>query len=198
MAKDTIGLTDTLGIQRAHIFGISMGGLIAQEIALSYPERVHQLVLGCTGYGPLWWPQFSMNSANHLLHFLTRPTFNFRSFFTNLFFSQTTLKRQPERIKRFSQSIRKTPTAHETQLKQIAAMLCFDSYSRLRHIRAQSMIITGTEDCMVPPHNSDILTNHIPHTRLVKLEECGHNFFIESPKAVFEELVGFLKNEPLN
>jgi pimeloyl-ACP methyl ester carboxylesterase len=48
MADDVIGLMDHLGIKKAHILGISMGGMIAQQIAIHYPERINKLILGCT------------------------------------------------------------------------------------------------------------------------------------------------------
>jgi pimeloyl-ACP methyl ester carboxylesterase len=194
MAKDTLGLMDSLGIQRAHIFGVSLGGLIAQEIALGYPERVHQLVLGCTGCGPLWGVKFSLNHVNLWFDYLTNADFRSRKFITNLFFSQTFLNRHPDKLQRFGKRVRQLPTPLETQLKQISAMLCFDSYSRLRHIQAPSLIMTGTEDYMVPPRNSDILAKHIPRSRLVTFKGCGHAFIIEATEAVAEELIGFLES----
>jgi pimeloyl-ACP methyl ester carboxylesterase len=194
MVKDTIGLMDSLGIERAHIFGVSMGGLIAQEIALNYPDRVRQLALGCTCCGPLWGVKFSLNNFNLWIDYLTRADVRSRNLFTNLFFSKSFLTRHPDKLISFRERAQKYPTCLEIQLKQIGAMLCFDSYWRLRQIQAPSLVMTGTEDCMVPPLNSDILAELIPHTRLTKLNGCGHGFIIEAAEAVSRELMNFLES----
>ncbi len=88
MAKDTLGLMDALGIQQAHILGVSMGGMIAQEIALNDPERVRQLVLGFTACGFWSGATMSPNLVNLWLDYSTRAEVRKRRFLTNLFFHE--------------------------------------------------------------------------------------------------------------
>jgi pimeloyl-ACP methyl ester carboxylesterase len=192
MAADTVGLLGVLEISRAHIFGISMGGMIAQEIALRHPDCVDKLILGCTGCGGrrgamvfparhrLWWG------------YLTQPRVRSRKLMTNLLFSQNFLNQRPAALKEFGRRARLAPMPLGAQMRQFGAMLCFDSYRRLSRVQSPTLVITGTKDYMAVPRNADILARRIPGARLVKLECCGHAFILEDEAQTTRHLLDFL------
>ena len=192
MAADTVGLMDAIGIARAHIFGISMGGMVAQEIALRYPEHVDRLILGCTGCGKrgafvfpdrtrLWWG------------YLSRPGVRSRRLMTNLLFSQKFLNQHPEILTEFGRRTRLAPMPFSTQVKQIAAMLCFDSYRRLPQLQMPTLVMTGTRDYMAEPRNADILARRIHRAEVVRLEGRGHAFIAEAEEETARQILAFLK-----
>jgi pimeloyl-ACP methyl ester carboxylesterase len=179
MAADTVGLLNALGLAAAHVFGISMGGMIAQELALRYPHRVRKLVLGCTSCGTRG-ALFDLRRGGLWWDYLTQPRVRSRKLLTNLMFSPEYLNRNREALRRFGQRSRIAPMPIRIQLKQIAAMLGFDTYERLPRLQAPTLVMTGTRDYMAVPRNSEILARRIPGARLVKLEGCGHAFIAEA------------------
>jgi pimeloyl-ACP methyl ester carboxylesterase len=194
MAADTVGLLNALGLAAAHVFGVSMGGMIAQELALRYPRRIRKLVLGCTSCGTrgalfdiqrgrLWWD------------YLTQPRVRSRKLLTNLMFSPEYLSRDGEALRRFGQRSRIAPMPIRIQLKQIAAMLGFDTYDRLPRLQAPTLVMTGTRDFMAVPRNADILARRIPGARLVKLEDCGHAFIAEAEDQTVRHISSFLDRD---
>jgi pimeloyl-ACP methyl ester carboxylesterase len=194
MAADTVGLLNALGLAAAHVFGVSMGGMIAQELALRYPHRVRKLVLGCTSCGRrgalfdiqrggLWWD------------YLTQPRVRSRKLLTNLMFSPEYLSRNGEALRRFGQRSRIAPMPIRIQLKQIAAMLDFDTYERLPRLQAPTLVMTGTRDYMAVPRNADILARRIPGARLVKLDGCGHAFIAEAEEETARHISDFLSTD---
>jgi pimeloyl-ACP methyl ester carboxylesterase len=191
LAADTVGLLDLLGIEHAHIFGVSMGGMIAQQIALSYPGRVQKLILGCTTCG-LFGARFSLNHARLLKAYLTRPRVRSRPLPNNLVFSQAFLASHPETLECFSQRVQIAPMPLKVKIKQLGALFCFNSYPRLPCISAPTLVISGTADCLVVPRNSHILARRIPGARLVFLKGCGHGFIAEAEAPTARCILNFL------
>jgi pimeloyl-ACP methyl ester carboxylesterase len=83
------------------------------------------------------------------------------------------------------------------QIKQIAAMLCFDSYRRLPRLQMPTLVMTGTRDYMAVPRNADILARRIPGAHLVKLEGCGHVYIAEAKEETAQHMLSFLNTEPV-
>lgn len=193
MAKDTLGLMDAVGIERAHILGVSMGGLIAQDIAIHYPERVRRLVLGCTACGIWKGVKLSIGRTKLWLNYLTKQDVRSRKFMTNIAFSQTYLEKNPDEIRSLGKRTRNFIMPLKNQLKQMMAVYIYDTYLKLGRITAPTLVMTGTEDYMVAPRNSDILAKRIPDARLVKFKGCGHAFVNEAEEAVATELIDFLE-----
>ena len=191
MAADTVGLLDALDIAAAHIFGISMGGMIAQEIALSHPRRVDKLILGCTSCGTRG-ALLSVDRSRLWRAYLTQPGVRSRPLMTNLLFSQEFLNHNREALKNFGRRAQLAPMPLKTQLKQLAAMLCFDTYRRLPRVKVPTLVMTGTRDYMAVPRNSNILARRIPGARLVKLEGCGHAFIAEAEEQTVRHISTFL------
>jgi pimeloyl-ACP methyl ester carboxylesterase len=191
MSTDTVGLLDALGIGKTHVFSISMGGMIAQEIALSHPDRVDKLILGCTTCGH-WGAFLSLQRGRLWWDYLSNPRVRSRSLMTNLLFSQEFLNNHREELKSFGQRASIAPMPTSIQLKQIAAMLCFDTFIRLPRLQNPTLVMTGTQDYMAVPRNSTILARRIPGARLVKLQGCGHAFIAEAEAQTAGHILDFL------
>lgn len=182
-AADTVGLMNALGISRAHTFGISMGGMIAQELALNYPDRVDRLVLGCTHAGGAG---FTMPSAEALkamtpprgasLDEIARQNIT-------ILFGPKFPEENPDLIEAMIRRYVENPPSRRPFVQQLFAAIGHDCYDRLEGIRKQALILTGDADLLVPPENSETLQARIPGSRLVRLREAGHVFFIEDPRA---------------
>lgn len=192
-ADDTAELMKSLDIAKAHVLGVSMGGYVAQELAINYPEMVRSLVLGCTGAGG---QSAVMMSSDRLKKFTDIDGLSPEEILKkdmDIYFSDQFVKEHPEEIKKFIEiSLRyyQPPDAFE---RQFAACLKHDTLHRLGRITVPTLIMSGDDDFLVPPENSRILKNLIPHAKLIFLEGKRHCFFIEEAERFNQEVVSFLK-----
>ena len=198
MVDDTIGLMDHLGIQKAHILGVSMGGMIAQELAINYPERVNKLVLGCTfacrnGSSGLTsgaskameaYESSSKNEASirRLVDIIIDLTFN-RTLYRVIFIPLMKIA-----IGLSGLSVLNGVAG------QLDAILEHDAADRLWMVRAPTLVITGTEDRLVNPVSSDFIANLVPKAKLVKVEGGSHGFSGEMSNEFNTEVLDFLRN----
>lgn len=199
MADDVVGLLDIIGIDAAHIFGISMGGLIAQNLALRYPQRVINLVLACTHCGGTHYVAADAKVVWRLLDFeraqkLT-PEENLREMMP-LMCSQQFLDDNPGIIEQFVVWNTKYPTPLHGSTRQLEAMQGHDTYARLPEINAPTLVISGDIDKIVPVENSKLLADRIPDAELVIIENMGHGFFIEAADEFNKTVLDFLKRHP--
>ncbi|MEJ2294620.1 MAG: alpha/beta hydrolase, partial [Candidatus Lokiarchaeota archaeon] len=119
LADDTVGLIDALNINRFHVFGISMGGMIAQELVLNYPERVEKLILGCTNCGG----SKQVPPSQEVLAILSRPRENIPpgeliKSTISLVFTENFIKSNPEFIESYKNELLKSPISPETFQRQ--------------------------------------------------------------------------------
>jgi pimeloyl-ACP methyl ester carboxylesterase len=189
MAEDTIRLMDFLKIQKAHILGMSMGGLIAQEIAINYPQRVMKLVLGSTfacyddaANGPtphmIAAGELPPKQAYFRLIDACFNTFIFRYIFIPL------LKFRARRIKE----------SEITGIRaQVEGVKGFHSLDRLPLIKAPTLVLTGTGDRVIKPGSSETISQKIPGARLVKIKNGSHVVCVEKSKEFNQAVLGFLK-----
>lgn len=196
MADDAAALLDALGVDRAHVFGVSMGGMIAQELALNHAERVDRLVLGCTFAGgpnavragadvmALLTPQAGQSAEEQIRR--TRPAL----------VTERTMRERGEFLDEMMRIDLETPTPLETVVKQLAAIGEFDTYDRLPSIRAPTLVIHGDSDVLVPAENARILHERIPGSTLEIVPEAGHMFFWDQPEETAAILTSFLLRVP--
>jgi pimeloyl-ACP methyl ester carboxylesterase len=194
-ADDTDGLMEALGIRKANILGVSMGGYIAQELALNYPDRVKRLVLACTGPGgeravlasPERLKKFTANEGLTPEEILRKDM--------DIYFSDEYLKRNHEKMEGFIKlSLRyyQPPDAFE---RQFAACLGHDTVNRLSRIGAPTLILTGDDDPLVPPENSKILNELIPGSKLVFSPGKRHCFFMEEADRFNQMVIDFFESK---
>lgn len=193
MAGDAAALLDQLGIDRAHVLGLSMGGMIAQELALAYPERVARLVLLSTvarsrpAIIEPWLNLWARAAAGELdgdeLTLAMLPWM-----FTPALLSDHD---QLEAVlAEWAQDPYPAPAAGLRG--QVAACRTHDTLGRLAQITAPAFVLVGAEDILTPVSYSQELAEAIPGARLHVLERGGHLAFAEYPDDVVEAVLGFL------
>jgi 3-oxoadipate enol-lactonase len=208
MADDTAGLLDVLGIERAHVVGVSMGGMIAQELVLRYPQRVRGLVLACTYPEPdadvenlrqFTLSQFggSVDASGAMKVDLTaiNPLMFVQQLLPNVFNQSFIEKEMPKLIQMFSGALQ-YGFSMEAILGQVGAVMSHKATDRLHQIKSPTLVITGDADRLVPPAGSEILAREIPNAKLVKVPGGSHGFNFETPEIFNREVLEFLKTVP--
>ena len=194
MAGDIAGLLDTIGIGAAHIFGISMGGMIAQHFALNYPQRVISLMLGCTTYGGVRFIQPKPESMAALFDFerLKKSPEEFVRQLIPFFFSQEFIEKNPDIVEKMVAKYLEYPTPVHGAGNQAAAMMGHDTYELLLEIKSPTLVIAGDNDRLIPFENSRILASRIPKAELAIIKGAGHLFFIEDAEEANKVVISFL------
>ena len=192
MAEDTVGLMDALGIDGAHICGVSLGGMIAQELVLNHPERVLSLALHCTLARPDAYLLSLGATWRHMRTALTREQFT-RALMLWLF-SPATFAERPEFVEAVVQNSLANPYPPSTAgfARQSEAVGSHDTLARLGRIRCPTLITVGAEDILVPPRFSRQIHERIPHAEFGVLGGVGHGHFLEAPERFNETYLGFL------
>jgi pimeloyl-ACP methyl ester carboxylesterase len=192
MADDAAAVLDAVGVDSAFVFGISMGGMIAQELALSHPERVRALVLGATFAGYLRSRKPSLRTGYDLLRSVLRGRGATAARAARLLVSAEHFAADPEGFTTWLRGTEHVPA--RVAFRQMAAVVLHDSARRLRALRVPTLVITGDRDRLVPPANARKLARLIQGARLLILPGAGHVFPVERPRetvaAVKEFFIG--------
>jgi pimeloyl-ACP methyl ester carboxylesterase len=194
-SDDTAALVKGLGLSSAHVLGISMGGYIAQELAINYPEMVQGLILGCTGPGG---PKAVHMTSERMGKFvanqgLTPVEILWKDM--DIYFSEKFIQENPEEIREFVEISMRYYQPPDAFLRQFAACQKHDTFDRLHRITQPTLIMTGDDDPLVPPGNSRILKEMIPLSRLDLFPAGRHCFFMEFAPLFNREVIDFLKKE---
>jgi pimeloyl-ACP methyl ester carboxylesterase len=191
MAGDAAGLLEHLRIQQAHVFGVSMGGMIAQELALRYPRRVDRLILGCTHCGG---PLATLPPLYVLETLLTPPDLSREVAIRRqwpVMFSPDFVMTNPAFLDRLTERSLAHPTPLYSAIRQAMAIQRFNTYGRLSQIMAPTLIASGDDDRLVPLANAYLLADRIPGAALEIFPGAGHGFFWQSPERVVNLLSAF-------
>jgi 3-oxoadipate enol-lactonase len=188
MASDAATVLDAAGINRAHVFGVSMGGMIAQEFALQYPAKTHSLILGCTAAGGPTAVRAESKVVDVLLARNMTPEQAREAILPYIYDVATPREKIDEDIA-VRQRWLPTPAGYMAQLQ---AVLAFESYSRLDRITAPTLVIHGKSDALVPPANGELIASRIPAARLVLLDHASHLFLTDQTEAAHEAILDFL------
>ncbi len=193
MADDAAGLLDALGIESAYVFGISMGGMIAQELVLRHPGKIRKLVLGCTHSGrkhctpsPQWVTDIFKSLPGKPRAQVVNECVPFN-------YSPYTQEHHPEIIESLYEVSVKNLQRGYAYANQLSAVYNFDAYDRLPEIQTPTLVVTGTDDVLIPPENSREIAKRIPGAQLIEFERAGHLFFAERADAVNQALLDFFK-----
>lgn len=200
MADDTIILMDHLKIDKAHVLGYSLGGAIAQEIAINYPQRVRKLILASTFSG--WEGEMSDITSSMSKNLDIKEGFSgkdiksldarkFAGSIASLSFNMRLFRAVSIPVIK----IRTKLASSENLMSQLEAAAGCNTLSRLYLIQAPTLIITGAKDRLVSPQSSELMASKIPNAKLVKLEKGSHLLIVESFRRFNNEVLNFLRND---
>ena len=190
MAEDAMAVLDAAGHESAHVVGASMGGMIAQEVALRFPHRVRTLTLGCTTYSGLFcrWPRFSRGPGFRWLRTSDR-VLRERSLRHMLYAADTPDERIEEDIR-----VRcECAWNMKGVLNQLAGILMWNSYGRLPSIKIPTLVMHGDEDHLLPPQNGRVVASRIPGAQFELIPKAGHVLTTDQPELTVKHLLKFLK-----
>jgi pimeloyl-ACP methyl ester carboxylesterase len=188
LADDARGLLDALDVESAHVMGISMGGMVAQELALAHPERVRTLTLGCTycgGEGSRTTDAEIVQRLGEL--FLTGRTEEALRYGFEVNVSPA-YAQDPAHHEQVTRIAAELPASLDVLMLQMQAIAAHDTSERLPGLAVPTLVIHGSEDQMLPADNGRMMADLIPGARLEVLQDVGHAFWWERPEQVAQML----------
>jgi pimeloyl-ACP methyl ester carboxylesterase len=188
MARDADAILTAAGVESAHVIGASMGGMIAQELALLRPHRVRTLLLACTTFSGVFgrWPDF--RSARWVTGWKSSREEQDRLLATLLYANTTPMSRIEEDIRIRSACL----CSRDGFLNQFAGILLWNSYFRLPRITAPTLVMHGDQDRLVPIQNGKVVARRIPGARFEIIPNAGHILTTDQPEMCRDRLVRFL------
>jgi pimeloyl-ACP methyl ester carboxylesterase len=194
MAGDVVAVLDDAGVRRAHMMGVSLGGMMAQELAVDHPDRVDGLVLVSTMPG---WPfAFPMPAVSVRLFAATASMTHEAALHRHAenALSPYTIERQPEVVDRLVDVQRSRPASPRAVSAQAAAGARYAGRLRQTRIRARTLVVQGSADTVVDPGNGGLLADRIPGARLMIFRDLGHLLFWQDPAGFAAAVIAFLLN----
>ena len=188
MAGDAAAVLDAAGTESAHVFGVSMGGMIAQEFALQYPHRVRSLILGCTAAGGPHAVQAEPEALQALLRRDVTPEESKEAIIPFIYDAATPRERIDEDM---AIRMKWYPTA-QGYMGQLQGIFGWEAYSRIVQITAPTLVIHGETDRLVPAANSRLIAEKIPGAKLVLIPNASHIFETDQPDVAHHAILEFL------
>jgi len=191
-AADAAALLDEIGWERARVVGVSFGGMVAQELAVTWPERVERLALLCTSPG-------GAGGASYPLHELARLTEDERNakgleLLDSRFTPEWLAAHPNDRALADMMAARRTGAKTAYQLRgeslQLEARSRHDVCDRLSRIACPTLVACGRFDAIAPPTNAEAIAARVPNADL-RVYEGGHAFFAQDPAAL-PDAINFL------
>ncbi|HXF52201.1 MAG TPA: alpha/beta hydrolase [Dehalococcoidia bacterium] len=197
MADDAARLLDALGVPSAHVLGASMGGMIAQELALRWPQKVRSLILACTTCGgprSAGWDELCQRlDLVRELREMPAPDSDLVQQQLSWMFSPEFLANPTPAFQEFILSTLQYPAPLEGMKRQAEAIRRHDTYDRLPQIAAPTLVIAGEDDPLILAENSRILAERIPNAQLILYPRLRHGFNLEDPERVHADILSFLE-----
>src|SRR5207302_4350669 len=182
MAGDAVVVLDAAGEQRAHVYGISLGSLVAQEVALRHPDRVEALVLGASSAGGFaaYMPTRSVQTFFARAGAMTPEEADWAA--VAITYAEKTRRSHSKRIFTDIAHRASSPLQPLESLRQAAAVEAHDAYERLNQVAAPTLVVHGEQDVVVRPANALVLAEKIPGARLRLWPDAGHMYIIDEPR----------------
>ena len=196
MAADAVAVLDAAGVENAHVFGISMGGMIAQELALQWPLRVRSLILGCTAAGGPTAVRSEPEAAQVLMNRGSMPPEEAAAAAIPYIYDPGTPR---ERIEEDVAVRRPWLPQPEGYTGQLQGILAWEANSRLPQVTVPTLVIHGETDRLVPIGNGELIASRIPGAKFVRLPNASHIFPTDQTMASHQAILEFLAaGAPLN
>jgi 3-oxoadipate enol-lactonase len=194
LAADAVAVIDAAGVERTHVLGVSLGGYIAQEIALSYPGRVDRLVLCSTSPGgPNQYPMPAVG-VEAFGRFPTMEREAGLRLMVENSLGEHAVRERPELVDEvYAYRLERAPPL-EAWRAQLAAALAFDSFDRLAEIAAPTLVLHGGGDTVIDTRNGELLAGRIPNAQLRIVPDRGHLLVWEEPGLVAQIVLAFLRS----
>jgi pimeloyl-ACP methyl ester carboxylesterase len=189
MASDAAAVLDAAGIESAHVFGVSMGGMIAQEFGLQYPARVRSLILGCTAAGGPTAVPAEAEAIRMLMKRGKRSPEQAAEASVPFIYHPATPRERIDQDLAVRRPWFPSPAGYAAQLQGI---LGWEAYSRLGQIGVPTLVIHGESDRLIPPGNASLIAERIPGAKLVMIPRASHLFFSDQPEAAHRAIMDFL------
>jgi 3-oxoadipate enol-lactonase len=194
LAADAAGLLRALGLESAHVYGVSMGGMVAQELALRFPDRVRGLILGGTTSGG---PRAARPALGELAA-LVRGTPGRRDWLAAALFSPAFRREHPDRVAVLLRYFARHPPPRHGLTAHWWATVYHDTTARLGQIQAPTLVMHGERDALAPIGNARTLAERIPDAELVVVPGAGHAYALERPAESYELFAGWMdRREPI-
>jgi pimeloyl-ACP methyl ester carboxylesterase len=195
MAEDTVELIDALNIDQVNVLGISMGGLIAQQMSLSYPQRIKKLILCSTFPGG----SKKIVPSQEAMEFLRRdwgdlPPEEIVRLNIPFLFTEEFIRNKKDHIENYIQRALISPASPIGVARQKAAGSNYRVSRELKRVTTPTLILHGKEDKLIPPKNGEVLAGLIPGARLVLLDKIGHALFSHDIEPVVKAITDFLNS----
>ena len=197
LADDTAGLIEALGLQRAAVLGHSMGGFVAQSLALGQPDLLDKLILSATNFGGPRHIPVTPQAMAVLMDMTGDPVERLKR---GILISCTPGfgEAHPEIVQEWLDYRARNPLQLAPYQAQLAVGLalvsedaCFEH--RLKDVQTPTLILFGEHDKVVPPDNAALLAGVIPNNTVKILPDAGHFLSLDATDAAVEAVVEFLK-----
>lgn len=196
MAEDAVGLMDALGIERAHVLGVSLGGMIAQELALAHPERVRTLQLHCTLARPDRYLHALLETWRTVR--LSLPLEAALRAIGLWLFAPATYNERPEFVEGLLRSAVANPFPQSLTgfLRQSEAVATHDALDRLGDLRCPTLVSAGEADILVPTRLVSEVAERILDAEFQVVPGAGHAYFWEEPETFNAMCLDFIERHP--
>jgi pimeloyl-ACP methyl ester carboxylesterase len=192
LAADAAAVLDAVGEPVAAVWGASMGGMVAQQLALDHPRRVSRLLLACTGPGGGHAVRADPEATRALLGRGAKTPGEAYRLACSVMYTHRFQRQHPEFIDAQVRQREEHPVRARAFTAQYEAVRGHDTWERLAGLQAPTLVVHGALDRVMPVGNAEVLAARIPDARLELLPDAGHLFFHEDPEQAAALVLEFL------
>lgn len=195
LAKDATLVLDHFGLSSASVLGVSMGGMIAQAMAIHYPDRIKKLVITSSSAKVGLIRGLNKKQQHAWLTYLRKRDKGLQEFIMDQLFSRDGQSDDHNTIANFISRTKQQRTPARTVIKQFMAVQLFDSRKKLKHFHKPTLVVTGDNDMIIYAHHSKALSELIPHAKLHLVKGGTHAMLDAEAEELARVYIGFLLEE---